>query len=181
VFGDRLFDAKKNAKGILNILCMLRILKEEYDAEASVGYKSGGMDGGAFLGLRTYTICETRDIRMNELACFSEFFIPVKAFPHQHGIKKKAKKEWHFGEEGQEALRKALSPDPAPRSTALPKELEPSEETLEAVAISSGGQIKAFLDLLEERVQPPSEHKRALRRYAGNWFKFNRRKEGQGK
>lgn len=82
---------KENPKAMNNQLLLIHIMRRAHGLLASVGFKSGGMDGGAFMGLPTYILCSKDEPRLRKLAEFSpEAFILLQIFPPGKD------KEWHL-------------------------------------------------------------------------------------
>jgi hypothetical protein len=80
VFQHPLFDASENENAIFNQLLLLDLLRTECKVIASVGYQSGGMDGGAFIGIKSVTIVLKKKKRADES------IDPKKACPRVHQL-----------------------------------------------------------------------------------------------
>ncbi len=82
IWGDELFSAKgpNRDTAIQAQLYLIHLLMKKYGVRAALGIKSGGMDGGTFLGLPTMSICRAKrslEKRMVSLATLSAKFQPL--------------------------------------------------------------------------------------------------------
>lgn len=80
VFQHPQFDANENDNAMSNQLLLLHLLREECKVVASVGYQSGGMDGGTFIGIKSVTIVLQKKKRADDS------IDPKKACPRIHQL-----------------------------------------------------------------------------------------------